>query len=225
MTAVADPTVAQAPRLTATQAGCLLAAPLVAVAARVLMTPWYQDSNDQPDSARYLAELADAPVRNNVGAVLTLLSAVLFAASAVVLAGIVRRRMPRLGLTGGALLAVGAFGLAAISVQTMVSGELANIADRDAMIVVMDRLFTAPQFGVYFLALIAGAAGSVLLAIGLYRSQLVPRAAAVLAGIGTAAVMLTAPGPAIVFIAGGAVLSLLGLGWVAVTARRGTPAR
>lgn len=69
----------------------------------------------------------------------------------------------------------------------------------------------------FFLALIAGAVGSILLAIGLYRGRLVPRAAAVITGVGGAGLMLTAPGPAASFIIGGAVLALIGLTWTAVS--------
>lgn len=209
--------------VTPAQAACLLAAPLVALAARVLMTPWLQDEQDLPDNARYLAELASAPVRNDVGAGLTLLSAVLFVGAAYVLAGIVRRRMPRLALTGAALVVVGAFGLASVSVVSMIAGEMARAADRETMIALLDRLMTAPQFGVYSLTLFAGAAGAVLLAIGLYRSRIVPRAAAVLAGVGAAAIMITAPGPLASFIIGAAVLAVAGLAWVAVAARRTSP--
>ena len=96
--------------ISALGAGCLLAAPVVAFAARILTPPWFQDEQDQPDNVRYLAEVAEAPGRNDLGASLTLLSAVLFAGVAIVLAGIVRRRMPRLGLVAGVLTGIGSFG-------------------------------------------------------------------------------------------------------------------
>jgi hypothetical protein len=206
--------------ISAVQAGCLLAAPAVAFAARILTPPWFQDEQNQPDNARYLAEIAEAPGRNDLGASLTLLSAILFAGVAIVLAGIVRRRMPRLGLVAGVLAGVGSFGLAAVSAQAMVGGQFARAADRDRMIALMDQLMTASPFAIYFLALVLGAVGALLLAVGLYRSALVPRAAAVLTGLGIAAVMLTTTGPAVVFVAGSAVIAAAGLSWVALAARR-----
>jgi hypothetical protein len=44
----------------------------------------------------------------------------------------------------------------------------------------------------------------------------------VLTGVGSASLMLTAPGPAAVFVIGGAVLALIGLTWIAVN-RPGQP--
>jgi hypothetical protein len=99
---------------------------------------------------------------------------------------------------------------------------LARAGDRGRMVALMDQLMTAAPFQIYFVALIGGALGAVLLAIGLYRSQIVPRAAAVLAGLGIAAVMVTATGPATVFVAGASVIAVAGLGWVALAARRFT---
>lgn len=202
--------------LTAGQAGILLAAPLVAVAARVVMTPWYQDDSDQPDSARYLAELAESPGRNEIGAGLTFVSAVLFVGAALVLAGIVRRRMPRLAFTGGALLVVGALGVATVSTQSMASSQIARFGERETMIPLMDELYSAPQLSSYYLAMIAGAIGAILLAVGLYRCRIVPRAAAIVTGLGIASVMLTAPGPFAVVIVGAAVVATAGLSWVVV---------
>ena len=86
----------------------------------------------------------------------------------------------------------------------------------------MDQLMTASQFEIYFLALVLGSVGALLLAVGLYRSALVPRAAAVLTGLGIAAVLLTTTGPAVVFVAGSAVIAAAGLFWVALAARRVT---
>lgn len=197
-------------------AACLIGAPLVAVLARGLLTPQYQDEADRADSTRYLAELADAGTRNDVGAILGLISAILYVGAALALAAIVKHRMPRLATVGAALTIVGAFGLSAISTYVLVAGRLAEQGDRGAMIAVLDRLNTAPQFSVFFLALLAGAAGSILLAVGLYRSHLVSRAAAIVTGVGGAGLMVTAPGPLTSFVVGGAVLALVGMTWVAL---------
>jgi hypothetical protein len=216
-TTAVTPVRSQGRSVTRGQVGCVLAAPLVALVARALMTPWYQDESDQPDSARYLAELAESPVRNEIGAGLTFLSAVLFAGAALVLTGIVRKRMPRLGAAGGALTVIGAFGLVTVSVQTMASAQIARFGEADTMIPLMDELYSAPQMSSFYVAMIAGAVGAVLLAVGLYRSQVVPRAAAILTGLGIAAVLLTAPGPAVAFIVGAAIIATVGMAWTAVS--------
>ena len=80
----------------------------------MLTTPWYQDDNQQ-DDARVLTEIADAVGRNQVGAVLAFLSAVLFAVAAIVVAQVVRTRSPGVAWAGVALAGLGAFGLALFS--------------------------------------------------------------------------------------------------------------
>jgi MFS family permease len=216
----ATPTPVDAPTrdLTALSALCLLAAPLVALLARVLSTPWHQDETDHLDANRYLTEVADAATRNDLGAGLTFVSAVLFAGVAVVLARIVRERSPRISLVGAILSVIGAFGLASVGVASMTFGQIARMDERDTMISLMDRLYDSAQTGgVFFLAMLVGAVGAVLLAIGLYRSRAVPRAAAVLSGIGTAAVLITATGPMRGFVVGSAVIATVGLWWIAVS--------
>jgi hypothetical protein len=217
MTAIdATPVDSPARDLTALSALCLLAAPLVVLVARALSTPWYQDESDHLDADRYLTAVADAATRNDIGAGLTFVSAILFAGVAIVLAGIVRERNPRLGLVGGSMSVIGAFGLASVGVA-MTFGQIARSGERDTMISLMGQLYDSAQTGgVFFLAMVLGAIGAVLLAIGLYRSQVVPRAAAVLGGVGVAAVFITASGPLRSFVVGSAVIATLGLGWIAL---------
>jgi Domain of unknown function (DUF4386) len=204
--------------LTALSALCLLAAPLATLIARVLSTPWHQDETDHLDADRYLTEVADAATRNDIGAGLTFVSAILFAGVAIVLARIVRERSPRLGLIGAVMSVIGAFGLASVGVASMTFGQIARMDERETMISLMDRLYDSPQTGgVFFLAMLVGAIGAVLLAIGLYRSQTVPRAAAVLSGIGTAAILITATGPLKGFVVGSAVFATVGLWWIAMS--------
>ena len=203
--------------LTALSALCLLAAPLVALVARALSTPWYQDESDHLDADRYLTAVADTATRNDIGAGLTFVSAILFAGVAFVLAGIVRERNPRLGLVGGSLTGIGAFGLASVGVASMTFGQIARADERDTMISLMGQLYDSGQTGgVFFLAMVVGAIGAVVLAIGLYRSRVVPRAAAVLTGVGIAAVYITASGPLKSFVVGSALIATVGLGWISV---------
>jgi Domain of unknown function (DUF4386) len=206
-------------RLSTTGAAVLLLAPLLALVARVLATPWYQDEADQPDTARYLDELAESATRNEIGSGLAFVGAIAFVGVALVLADLVRSRMPRLAMIGGGLVVVGAFGLATVSVQSLTATQIATMDDREALLPMLDALFRDPELGWYFIAMVLGAVGAVLLAIAMYRSRVVPRAAAVITGLGIAAVMLTAPGPLRSFVAGSAVIATIGLGWVVVACR------
>ncbi|WP_426241703.1 hypothetical protein [Nocardioides sp. LHG3406-4] len=209
--------------LTGWQTALLVAAPAVAVFARLLLTPWYQDDSDQPDNVRFLGEIAGSTLRNDIGAMLTLASAVLFAGAAMVVGLLARQHLPRVAAVGTGLATAGAFGLAMFADQLVIVGQAARLhGQRPAMVELLDQAYSAPQSGVSYLMLILGAAGWALLGFSLYRGRIVPRAAAVLTGVGGAAVMLTAPGPLTSFIAGAAVVSLIGLGWVALAAR---PAR
>jgi Domain of unknown function (DUF4386) len=220
MSQVIDRPQVATPRLTRTQAVVVVAAPAVAVLARLLTTPWYQDDNNQPDDARVLTEIADAVARNEVGAVLALLSAVLFAVAAIVVGGIVRAGSPRVGWAGLVLAGIGAFGLAVFSTFVAVITVIAQHDDREAMLELMAQINDSPIPGVSYSLLILGALGWIILGYGLYRSSAIPRAAAVLSALGGAGVMLTTPGPLTSFIAGSAVLCLLGFAWVALAARR-----
>ena len=211
--------VAATPSLSRFRAGALVAAPALAVVARLLTTPWYQDDN-QPDDARVLTEIADAMGRNQVGAVLAFLSAVLFAVAAIVVAQIVRARSPRVAWAGVVMAGFGAFGLSLFAAFVGVITIMAGHDDLEAMLELMTRLNESAVAGVSFFVLVLGAVGWLVLGYGLYRAAAIPRAAAVFSAVGGAGVMLTTPGPAISFIAGSAVLCLLGFAWVALAAQR-----
>lgn len=204
----------------------LVAAPTVALAARLLNTPWYQNADDTPDNARVLAEVADHTVRNDVGAVLTLVSGLLYLLAAAVLWSLVRPRMRRTADAGLGLAGVGAFGLAVFADQLMTLGQAARLEEhRDGMVDLLQAVYDSPQAGLSYLLLVLGAAGWIALAVCAYRARTGSRAAAVVTGLGGAGVMLTAPGPAIAFIAGSAAISLVGLAWLAIgVVRNASPA-
>lgn len=208
------------PRLTRSQAVVLVAAPAVAVVARLLTTPWYQDDADRPDDARVLTEVADSVARNQAGAAVAVLSALLFAVAAMVVGGMVGSRSPRAGWAGTVLAAVGAFGLAVFSAFVAFNSVIAGHDDRETMLELMALVTDSPIPAGSYSLLILGALGWGLLGFGLYRTAGIPRAAAVLSALGGAGVMLTTPGPLTSFIAGSAVLCLLGFAWVASAALR-----
>lgn len=141
------------PGLTWPQAVAFVAAPAVAVVARLLTTPWYQDDN-KPDDARVLTEIADAVGRNQVGAVLALLSGLLFAIAAIVVARIVRARSPRVAWAGVVLAGFGAFGLALFSAFVATFTVMAEHDDREAMLELMAQFTDSPISGVSYLVLI-----------------------------------------------------------------------
>jgi len=200
------------------QLALLVTAPVVALVARLLNTPWYQKDDDQPDHARVLTDMAANTLANDIGAQLTLVSGMLYAVTAVVLGLWLRDRMPRVASAGLILGAIGGFGLATFAGQLVVIGQAAGLEEhRPAMIVLLEKSYDSPQSGLSYMLLVLGALGWVLLGVALYRSHAVPRAAAVLAAIGGAGVMLTAPGPLVSFIAGAAFVSLLGLAWTAAS--------
>jgi hypothetical protein len=220
MSQVIDHPQVATPGLSRFQAGALVAAPVPAIVARVLITPWYQDDANKPDNSRVLTEVADSVGRNQVGAMLAVLSAALFVLAAIVVGGLVRARSPRVGLTGLVLAGSGAFGLALFAAFVGVITIMAGHDDREAMLELMTRLNESAVAGVSFVVLVLGAVGWLVLGYGLYRAAAIPRAAAVFSALGGAGVMLTTTGPAISFIAGSAVLCLFGFAWVALAAQR-----
>ena len=102
----------------------------------------------------------------------------------------------RTATAGIALGAIGGFGLVAFADQLMVVGQAARLDEhRGAMLALLELSYNSPQAGLSYLLLVLGALGWVLLGVVLYRSRAVPRAAAVLAALGGAGVLVTAPGP------------------------------
>lgn len=205
------------PRLSTRQTLVLLAAPTVAFIARVLLVPLYQRDDDTIDTTRYFTEVAASFVTNQTGAALTLVYASLYGAAALAIAHLARAGAARLATVGGVFAAFGAFGLATFSGELSTIGQAAKFdKDRAVMISLLER---AAAQGVSYPVIVIGALGWVLLGIALYRSRAVPRASAVLTGLGGAAVMLTTPGPLVSFVAGSAVVSFAGLAWVTAAVR------
>lgn len=197
--------------LTLTQCACLLAAPLALIAGRVLATPF--EDNDQ--TAHYLNTIAAHHTRSDIGTTLTLLGAMLLVPAILGLAGIVRTSMPRLSWLSAGLSGAGVTALAMVATLGFVGGEIAKRGTTPDNIKLWLAIFghgAAPLVAQTMLA--AGALGSIMLAVGLYRSPQVQRAAAVLVGLGSATVMLTSPGPVRVVRIAAATLLLVGAGWV-----------
>jgi hypothetical protein len=192
----------------------LLAAPLTAIAARLLWVP-YEETDE---TAQYIADLGSQPARADLGAFLMMLSAVLLVPATFTLGAIVRQRMPRLARAGTAMTVVGAFGMAVLCSVALVATHLARQPDQAAMAELWEGFFSDSKGEFIFLAVVIGVVGFILLAVGLYRSPEVPKLAAVLVGVGGAATLFTSGGPARPFLVAAATLALAGFGWVAAAA-------
>ena len=141
------------------------------------------------------------------------------------MATLVGEHRRRLAVTGAAAAVAGAIGLACVYFAGLVAGQMARLDERAAMVALADRVVTEPPMQVFPLLLAAGAIGWVTLAVGLYRSRAVPRAAAMLVGIGGAATMVTAAGPVRAAVVASSVIALAGFAWVAAASRPGTSRR
>ncbi len=199
-----------------TLALALVSAPAVAVVARLLLTPWIQ-TNNVTDWDRIMTAIAENQSAHELGVVLTYLSGLLYAVAAIAVGRLARGGSRRMAGTGRVLAVVGGFGLVDFAEVSAVASTAAQADDRGAMVALFDTASTAPLGFIGYLLLIIGAIGWLLLGAAIFRSRMAPRTAAVIVGVGGAGVMLTAPGPLVSFIAGSAVVSLVGLGWLAAT--------
>lgn len=205
--------------ITPLQTLSLLAAPVTAIAARLLWVP-YGDG----DHTQYIADVAKEPGKADLGAFLMMLSALLLVPAIVTLAAIVRQSRPRLARVAAAMTITGAFGMSALCTIALVATHLARQPDQAAMVELWTGFFNDPKGEFIFLAVLVGVVGFVVLAFGLYRSAEVPRAAAVLVGLGGATMLFTAGGPVRPLLVTSAVLALAGFGWVATDRSTGAVA-
>jgi hypothetical protein len=192
----------------------LLAAPIVAIVARLIWVPY-----DDEDLAQYIADVGKEPDRADLGAFMMVLSALLLVPAVLTLASIVRRRMPALAGTAAAMTVTGAFGMSIMCFIAIVATHLARQPDQPAMVELWTGFFNDPKGEVVFLTVLIGVVGFVALAVGLYRSTEVPKPAAVLVGLGGATTLITSGGPVRPLLVTAAVLALAGFGWVAAAER------
>ena len=190
----------------------LLAAPVTALVARTLWTPF-----DDEEPVRYIAEVGQHPSRSGFGALLMILSALLLIPAAFALAAELRATRPRLARIAVGMIVTGAVGMAAFSMIGLFASLVAANPDRTTMLTLWDQLVADPKGELIFLAILTGAIGFIVLAVGLFRSHTVPRPAAVLAGLGGATTLFTTGGPMRPLLLTAAALALTGFGWIALT--------
>lgn len=200
-------------------AAWLLAAPLTALVARTMWTPF-----DDEEPRSYITEVASNPNRSAYGALLMILSALLLIPAAFTLAASLRATKPRLARTGVGMIVTGAVGMASFSMIGLFASLVATNPDRATMLTLWDQLIADDKGGLIFLAILTGAIGFVVLAVALFRSHTVPRPAAVLVGLGGATTLFTTGGPLRPLLLTAAALALAGFGWIAVTTQKSVTA-
>ena len=191
----------------------LVTGPLVVLAARFVLVPYWDEADV------YIREVADDPGRSDLGASLVIVGAVLLVSSVLVLARLVAVERPRLAVTGAVLGVIGCVGMACIAMAALVAGQLVRLGDTDTSVALWDRVWNSDKLWP-IMTVHLGALGFIVLAVGLFRAGVVPRAASVLVGLGGAMTMTTAAGPIRPLLIAAATVALVGFGWVALATSR-----
>ena len=197
--------------MSATARACLIGAPLVLVVARFLLVPYWDEEEV------YVSQVAENPGRSDLGASLVIVGVLVLIPAALTLARLVATRSPRLSLVGSALVTIGCVGAACVSMAALVAGQMVRLGDDEASIALWDRVWNTHKLWP-ITTVHLGAIGFIVIAVGLYRSRVVPRGAAILVGIGGATMMTTSAGPIRPLLIVAASLALVGFTWVALAA-------
>jgi Domain of unknown function (DUF4386) len=157
-------------------AAALIAAPLFFLADNLLHPKEFEHGNE----VEQLSAIADAYTRWQAAHALGFAAILLFAAAALGLAFLVRRRQPTLGLVGGALAVAGLLGLAAVLTIDGYSWAIVGEASRrpevgeEAAAAVLEDLQSSGWSYLYYLTPLGFIIGVVVLAIGALRQGAVP---------------------------------------------------
>ncbi|MFZ0141052.1 MAG: hypothetical protein WAL70_08205 [Aeromicrobium sp.] len=186
----------------------LVTAPLVVLAARFLLVPYWDEADV------YIRDVAEDPGRSDLGASLVIVGAMLLLGSVLVLARLVAVDHPRIAVTGAILAVIGCVGMACVSMAALVAGQMVRLGDTEASVALWDRVWNSDKLWP-IMTVHLGALGFIVLAVGLFRAGAVPRAAAVVVGLGGATTMTTAAGPIRPLLIIAAAIALVGFTWVA----------
>lgn len=167
----------------------MIGAPLLMALARLMLVPMDEDDYDQN-----LTDAAAAQARSDTGWLLAMVASALLILTALVLAQRLAARRARLGAVVSVATTVGWVGCAGIGIGGLVLSEAGSLPDRASQVALQEGL-SAGSTGFVFLMSLIGAAGYVALAVGLARSGLASRGAAVLLGVGGVTTLVTMPGP------------------------------
>jgi Domain of unknown function (DUF4386) len=195
----------------------LVLSPLLLTAAFVILPTTASDPNTALDV------IARQPTRWYLFGLLQVLSYLLLVPATLGLVHLAHRRSPAWANVGGALAVLGAItSVADTRLWVFAQQQMATpAADRPQMVALMHRLDQAMSGSLPFiLGDIALVTGTVVLAIGLYRSRSVPAPAAAAIGvgtIGTLAAWFVSSQPTLI---AASVLLLAGYGWIGITLLR-----
>jgi hypothetical protein len=150
---------------------------------------------------------------------LVVLSGLLLIPAVLTLARIVRVRQPRLGAVVGAWTVAACIGIACIGIvcvgaKSLVMGQVVRYSPPEVAATVWSHVALDMVF--IDLLNLLGALGFIALAVGIFRSRVVPRAAAILVGFGGLTTLVTAEGPIRPLLATAAGILLIDLAWIAV---------
>lgn len=193
----------------------LVGAPLLMAIGRGLLVPL-----DDQDWDGVMTSMAANQARSDAGWLIALAATGLLTVTAVLLANRLRDT-GRIRMAMFATVAT-AFGWAA-SAALCASGLFLSVAagapDRAAQVQVQEEFVAAASSGVGFVMVVLGAIGYIVLAVGLARSGLVSKGAAVLMAVGGAATLITTPGPVTPLLVLAALLLTAGHGLAVRTER------
>jgi hypothetical protein len=169
----------------------LIGAPLIMAVGRALLVPL-----DDQDWDGVMTSMAANQARSDAGWLLALAASGLLGVTAVMLAGRLRVvGKARMAMFVTVTTALGWAASAAISFNGLYLSVAATAPDRAAQVQIQQELNDAVSTGVGFLMVILAVVGYIVLAVGLARSALITRGAAILIAVGGAATLITTPGP------------------------------
>jgi hypothetical protein len=152
----------------------------------------------------------------SAGAALVLLGAILLLPAVLHLGTVARTRTPRLGAVAQTLTVIGCVGIAAVGAVSAVDGQIVRHSPAPVAVEAIRQY--SENLPIVDAPILLGALGFILLAISLFRSRHIPRAAAVLVGLGGAATAITSQGPVRPLLLAAVGLLLIGQGWLVVAA-------
>jgi hypothetical protein len=195
----------------------LLLGPLVTVLARTISVPW----NDAGlrGANEVVGRFAAHPARADAGAALVMAGGVLLVLTSLVLTVVLANAKPRTAAAAGVLLLCGCASIIAHGAMSLTTGQMVRHAPHDVAAAVVTHL-TVDTHAIDILTLL-GSLGWLILGVGTFRSRQLPRAAAVLVGLGGFSTTFTSGGPIRVLVVGTALLLLVGTGLAAAYLTKG----
>ena len=169
----------------------LIGVPLIMAVGRALLIPL-----DDQDWDGVMTSMAAHQGRSDTGWLLALAASGLLGVTAVILAGRLRAvGKARMAMFVTVTTAVGWAATAATCLNGLYLSVAATAPDRAAQVQLQQEFNEAASTGVGFLMVAVAAVGYIVLAVGLARSALTTRGAAILIAVGGAATLLTMAGP------------------------------